>query len=122
MELFNLRHAQLRNVIERIFGVLKKRFPIMDSASYYDFPFQVDLVIACCVVHNYIRMRGCLVDRFVEEAIREEQENLINVQPAPIDDENGDVEALDSEEGKVWRDSIAYAMWNQYQTALARRR
>ena len=28
-ELFNLRHSSLRNAIERIFGVIKKRFPIL---------------------------------------------------------------------------------------------
>ncbi|KAG6498554.1 hypothetical protein ZIOFF_038274 [Zingiber officinale] len=32
-ELFNLRHASLRNVIERAFGVLKKRFPIIASGT-----------------------------------------------------------------------------------------
>jgi DDE superfamily endonuclease len=31
-ELFNLRHASLRNVIERIFGVLKNRFVILQKA------------------------------------------------------------------------------------------
>ena len=30
-ELFNLQHASLRNTIERAFGVLKKRFPIIAS-------------------------------------------------------------------------------------------
>ncbi|KAL1944221.1 hypothetical protein VTO73DRAFT_3406 [Trametes versicolor] len=30
-ELFNLRHAKLRNAIERIFGIVKKRFPILRS-------------------------------------------------------------------------------------------
>lgn len=30
-ELFNLRHAQLRNAIERILGVVKCRFPILKS-------------------------------------------------------------------------------------------
>src|SRR5689334_19273528 len=34
-ELFNLRHAQLRNVIERIFGVLKKRFAILNTPMQY---------------------------------------------------------------------------------------
>ena len=29
-ELFNLRHASLRNAIERAFGVLKKRFSIIE--------------------------------------------------------------------------------------------
>ncbi len=30
-ELFNLRHSSLRNVVERIFGILKKRFPLLVS-------------------------------------------------------------------------------------------
>ena len=32
-ELFNLRHVSLRNAIERTFGVLKKRFPIIASTD-----------------------------------------------------------------------------------------
>ena len=36
-ELFNLRHAQLRSVIERVFGVLKKRFQILQVAPQYEY-------------------------------------------------------------------------------------
>ncbi|XLR11259.1 hypothetical protein S83_039197, partial [Arachis hypogaea] len=38
-ELFNHRHSSLRNVIERCFGVLKKRFLIItgDTEPYYSF-------------------------------------------------------------------------------------
>ena len=32
-ELFSHRHASLRNAIERAFGVLKKRFPIIRSTT-----------------------------------------------------------------------------------------
>lgn len=32
-EIFNHRHSSLRNVIERAFGVLKKRFPIIGSGA-----------------------------------------------------------------------------------------
>ncbi|KAF0702591.1 hypothetical protein AaE_015832 [Aphanomyces astaci] len=39
-ELYNLRHAQQRNCIERIFGVLKKRFRILVTAPEYPFPSQ----------------------------------------------------------------------------------
>lgn len=55
-ELFNLRHSSLRNVVERTFGVLKKRFPIIGSGTepYYAFPVMTDIVIACCILHNYL--------------------------------------------------------------------
>jgi hypothetical protein len=40
-ELYNLRHSSLRKAIERIFGVLKKRFPIITVATEYSFDTQV---------------------------------------------------------------------------------
>lgn len=55
-ELFNLRHSSLRNVIERTFGVVKKRFPYLDRMHAYDYPMQVDLVLCCFMIHNFIRL------------------------------------------------------------------
>ena len=55
-ELYNLRHAQLRNAIERIFGVVKRRFHILSTAPEYGFETQAKLVQAICVVHNVIRI------------------------------------------------------------------
>jgi hypothetical protein len=43
-ELFNLRHAQLRNCIERAFGILKKMFPILSNMSRYPLEKQIDLL------------------------------------------------------------------------------
>ncbi|GFP91248.1 putative nuclease harbi1 [Phtheirospermum japonicum] len=55
-EMFNHRHARLRNVIERSFGVLKSRFPILKwGMPNYVTKRQTKLVIACCVLHNFIR-------------------------------------------------------------------
>jgi len=54
-EKFNHAHAQLRNVIERAYGVLKARFPILKLMAPYPFPVQRDIVIACAAVHNFIR-------------------------------------------------------------------
>jgi hypothetical protein len=53
-ELFNLRHAQLRNAIERIFGVLKARFKILREASKYPYEKVTMIVYACCTLHNVI--------------------------------------------------------------------
>ncbi|KAI3721982.1 hypothetical protein L2E82_33003 [Cichorium intybus] len=54
-EKFNHGHAQLRNVIERAYGVLKKRFPILKQMAPYPFSVQRDIVVACFAVHNFIR-------------------------------------------------------------------
>lgn len=42
-ELYNLRHAQLRNVVERIFAVWKKRFPILMTMPAFNFRLQVKI-------------------------------------------------------------------------------
>ncbi|KAL0290456.1 UNVERIFIED_CONTAM: hypothetical protein Sangu_2573200 [Sesamum angustifolium] len=55
-DLFNHAHSRLRNVNERCFGVLKKQFPILQwGMTSYLLKHQVDLVIACCTLHNFIR-------------------------------------------------------------------
>ncbi|XP_044428737.1 uncharacterized protein [Triticum aestivum] len=56
-DLFNHLHAQLRNVVERTFGVLKARFPILSRKGGIPYPYrtQVKIVMACCIIHNFIR-------------------------------------------------------------------
>ncbi|CAN1824766.1 hypothetical protein LINPERHAP1_LOCUS30891, partial [Linum perenne] len=54
-ELFNYKHSSLHNVIERCFGVLKRRWPILKMMCSYCFSKQTDIVLACCAIHNFIR-------------------------------------------------------------------
>ena len=53
-ELFNPRHSSLRVTVERVFGALKNRFKILDQKPFHLFPTQVKLVLACCILHNWI--------------------------------------------------------------------
>ncbi|KAK5812661.1 hypothetical protein PVK06_028098 [Gossypium arboreum] len=53
-ELFNLRHSSFRITIERVFGILKKRFRVLDAKPFWNFQAQVDIVLACCIIHNHI--------------------------------------------------------------------
>lgn len=53
-ELFNLRHYNLRVTIERVYGALKNRFKILDQKPFHPFPTEVRLVLARCILHNWI--------------------------------------------------------------------
>ncbi|XP_038699618.1 uncharacterized protein LOC119996910 [Tripterygium wilfordii] len=56
-ELFNYRHSSMRMVIERCFGVLKARFPILKLMPPYPPTRQRLIVVACCAIHNFLRQR-----------------------------------------------------------------
>ncbi|KAK3162073.1 hypothetical protein QOZ80_1BG0084990 [Eleusine coracana subsp. coracana] len=53
-ELFNLRHSSLRVSVERAFAALKGRFRILDNKPFHPYKTQVKLVLACCILHNWI--------------------------------------------------------------------
>lgn len=72
-EWFNFRHSLLRNVIERCFGVLKARFPILKQMPPYSIRTPKYIPTACCTVHNWIRMHDNNDDLFREYC----QENLV---------------------------------------------
>ncbi|KAJ4759996.1 nuclease [Rhynchospora pubera] len=54
-ELFNHRHAQLRNIVERTFDDVKGQFHILKDMAPFDFDIQIKIVGACCTLHNFIK-------------------------------------------------------------------
>ncbi|GJY20773.1 putative nuclease HARBI1 [Tanacetum coccineum] len=78
-EKFNHAHAQLRNVIERAYGVLKAKFPILKQMASYKFEVQRDVVIACFAIHNFIRkcnIQDHLFKEFDEDSIFNNEEEF----------------------------------------------
>ncbi|KAL7614212.1 hypothetical protein Lser_V15G07195 [Lactuca serriola] len=57
-EKFNHAHAKLQNVIERAFGVLKARFPILKRMAPFSLVTQRNITLACFALHNFIRREG----------------------------------------------------------------
>ncbi|KAI0508208.1 hypothetical protein KFK09_014343 [Dendrobium nobile] len=53
-ELYNHRHAQLRNVVERTFGIWKERFQVLTHMHQFPLAVQADIVLACADLHNFI--------------------------------------------------------------------
>jgi hypothetical protein len=65
-ELFNLRHSSLCITVERAFGSLKRRIKILDDATpFFPFPTQVDIVVAYCIIHNWVIKD--VIDEFIIE-------------------------------------------------------
>jgi DDE superfamily endonuclease len=112
-ELFNLRHAELRNEVERVFGVAKRRFPILGRAyETLDMDTQVKLVYALTGLHNFIRQNATHYDTWDTEGIEkgemEARRNagLSNRDPLPSTPQRCSMEEF--------RDTIAAAMWKDY--------
>jgi len=107
-ELFNHRHSSLRNVIERTFGVLKKRFPIIASGSepHYSLERMTDIVLACCILHNFLRGVDN-DDALIDEVDREIMENHVETNTAQTREDDYRI-------GCNFRDELAEQMWRDY--------
>jgi hypothetical protein len=118
-ELFNLRHAQLRNVIERQFGQLKRRFKVLRTPLEYDFDMQIDIVYACCILHNFMKQHDGedLEDSDSEDEFDEGEESEEDIG----EDLHPQETAQERREAEERRDNIANAMWLQYQAYLRQR-
>ncbi|XLT03659.1 hypothetical protein HN51_053010 [Arachis hypogaea] len=82
-ELFNMKHSQVRNVIETTFGT------------------QGRVKTACCILYNHIR-RVMFVDP-IDELV---DQNMLGV-------DSGTIHHIESDAWSRWRDQLAQEMWNQ---------
>jgi len=99
--MFNLRHSSLRVTVERAFGALKSRFHIIDNKPFHPYKTQVNLVLACCIFHNWILSHG------IDEVITLESTWEPN---PPVNHVHG----VDMDGNAAWvtlRDQWANAMW-----------
>ena len=111
-ELFNHRHASLRNTIERIFGIFKSRFTIFKIAPPFPYDTQAELVLACAGLHNFLR-KECRSDEFPEEQDNEGSSSS----PIPVNEEDNFEPVFETQEEQrehvnQWRDAITANMWN----------
>lgn len=59
-ELFNLRHLLLRNVVERTFGIFKRRFQIFEAALPFSSLVQARLVYIYTALYNFLTLYGAV--------------------------------------------------------------
>jgi hypothetical protein len=136
-ELFNLRHAKLRNVVERVYGVFKSRFQIFRAArDGFSLRTQTKMIYALSAVHNWINNHGgspktewrklrnskpgSKARKLYEEMLIERTVAQQNSAPLEARDRQiGTREAARSMHMK--RDKMAQEMWENYQLVLAER-
>ena len=115
-ELFNLRHAVMRNHVERDWGILKKRYPILRVGTFHPIRNQIKIPAATAIFHNIIKMHGgdeaWLEEGWLDDII--DPATFVNL---PNDDDNqaNDDEQENHIQGNNLRDQIAWQMWNDYQ-------
>lgn len=107
-EFFNMKHSSARNVIERLFGLIKNRWAILRSPSYYPIKIQNHIIMACCLLHNFIKQE--MGDYQLEEA------DDINDQDGSNDGGYEDLVTTvePSEEWNNFRRNIAISSFNSW--------
>jgi DDE superfamily endonuclease len=114
-ELFNLRHSSLRNIIERVFGVVKRKFKILRVQSEYSLTSQIQLVPALACITNIIHW-------YEGEEIFESEDNDTEIEGIHFDEafaqamEQSSAQAY-KDAAKFW-DELAQQMWTDYQNYL----
>ncbi|MQL88753.1 hypothetical protein Taro_021309 [Colocasia esculenta] len=103
---FNHRHAQFRKCVERCFSVLKNRFQTLMEGNCYPFRVQVLIVLACCVVHNFIRR-----EHGEDYYFNLRQMDNVEDDDDPPDDPNLVVTPPDMQAGEILRTQIATQIW-----------
>ena len=132
-ELFDLRYCKLCNVIERVFGVLKRRFKILTTKNprLLRMKAQVRVISVLTLLHNIL----IITDEEVREEVKKFIVPLGNAQAedsqSQFEDDNlsgNHTEVLESstnstgyriqraetKRARIRRDNIAEAMWNDY--------
>lgn len=72
-DLFNEAQIRTRNVVERTFGIWKRRFPCLSTGLRCKLPLAQDIIIATAVLHNIARN-----NRIDENEVLLANDNIVN--------------------------------------------
>ncbi|KAL0440663.1 UNVERIFIED_CONTAM: hypothetical protein Sradi_0005200 [Sesamum radiatum] len=105
-ELFNLKHSSATNVIERTFGLVKVRWGILRSPSFYPIDVQSKIIIVCCLLHNFIR------NEMPEDPF---EQDLQDSREVGVETGGDCISSIESNAvWSAWRDDLASSMYNEW--------
>jgi hypothetical protein len=124
-ELYNLRHASARNVVERIFGVVKHRWSILTRAPHYDMKVQAKIPSALVALHNFILEHDETdLDRWIiDEQAQDDNHGVRRDQEIDFGRlaSTARVSPAEKRRAEGIRDEMAHAMWDSYVQYLSER-
>ncbi|KAL6573132.1 hypothetical protein OROHE_002608 [Orobanche hederae] len=107
---FNMKHFSARNVIERTFGLLKKRWAVLKSLMAYSMDTQNNIILACALIHNFYR------DNMSRDPV--EDESSSDESSSDEDESEQSTEFIDSVNSSAtfnnWRDELEDSMFNEW--------
>ncbi|KAH8826326.1 hypothetical protein DL96DRAFT_1465984, partial [Flagelloscypha sp. PMI_526] len=106
-------HARVRNVIERIFGIMKKRFKILMTPPHMNLDVQARIPPALAAVHNFI------IDNDPDD-LQDYMDICEDPSPGIFRTEGqlavSRTSAREKQGADTKRANVALAMWNAYVT------
>lgn len=120
-ELYNLRHSSARNVVERVFGVLKKHWGILTHPPQFSMSIQAQIPPALAATHNFIMDNDPHdIDNYLTSVL---QDDLDPNPRVAMENEFGTlanqaVSRAEKDRAALYWDQISQAMWDNYQARL----
>jgi hypothetical protein len=102
-------------VIERIFGVVKRRFKVLVVAQEYSLDIQSQLISALSVLHNFILIND---PDDIPEDIKITRDDCDNQHSR----DQGTVSNAEQNRAAQCRDKIAHNMWCDFEHGVRQRR
>jgi len=122
-ELFNLCHASARNVIEHIFGIIKRHFHILLLPLEYSLEVQSHILASLAAIYNFIRINEepdpDSSDASNEDPCGDEHPYQVGSSVAVVADAGGGNGGRDDLEARSMQDNLAQRMWDDYQLILS---
>ena len=115
-ELFNFRHFSLQNVVEKIFGVTKRRFQILETPAEFTMEVQVKIVLLVTRLHNFIQSH-CTTGDIYDKAQLDAERLLIRLSRGEEEVEEQGIHTSantsrgDGAQMNQFRDEIAETIW-----------
>lgn len=114
--IYNYRHSRARRIVECAFGMLTKKFRVLENSMLLGPEKATSITLACCILHNLIREKEGKISDIHEELLQlqetTEEISLSNRRStASLTVRDNFLKYFVSPEGAVpWQDKFAYTV------------